>query len=304
VTNFASGNVSVIDISSGAVIDTIQVILRPIGIAITPDGQFAYVVDSYFGAVVVIALENNVVVNRIPVGSRPQLVAITPDGKLAYVTNYESNTVSVIDTTAQAVITILPVGQAPYGVAVTPDNRFTYVSNNLSKSVSIIDIISNTVINTVTVNDFSTVIAMRPRAEVQAVAFDIRPASCPNPLNVKSQGVLPAAVLGSGDFDVTQIDPITLSLEGVQILRWSYDDVATPYMDDIDEADAYACTDIGPDGYMDLTLKFDTQAIVEALGPLTDREVRTLMLTGELLDGTPITGEDVVVILNKSGGKK
>ncbi|HUW20871.1 MAG TPA: PASTA domain-containing protein, partial [Sedimentisphaerales bacterium] len=34
------------------------------------------------------------------------------------------------------------------------------------------------------------------------VNFDIKPGSCPNPLNVGSRGVIPAAVLGAEDFDV------------------------------------------------------------------------------------------------------
>lgn len=50
------------------------------------------------------------------------------------------------------------------------------------------------------------------------------------------------------------------------------------------------------DGFEDLTLKFDTPAIVAALGSVTDGELRVLKLTGNLLDGTPIAGEDVMVI--------
>jgi hypothetical protein len=50
---------------------------------------------------------------------------------------------------------------------------------------------------------------------------------------------------------------------------------------------------------MDLTLKFDTRAVVKALGEVEDRECLTLQLTGNLLDGTAIVGEDVVVILKK-----
>ena len=60
--------------------------------------------------------------------------------------------------------------------------------------------------------------------------------------------------------------------------------------------------DHGPDGYDDLTLKFKTQEVVEALGDVNDGDELTLKLTGELYDGTPIEGEDVVVIKKK--GKK
>jgi hypothetical protein len=76
-----------------------------------------------------------------------------------------------------------------------------------------------------------------PRSEVfdPEVFVDIKPGSCPNPFNVKSKGVLPVAILGAEDFDVTMIDPSEILLsrdgieEGVPPLRWSYEDVATPF---------------------------------------------------------------------------
>jgi len=59
------------------------------------------------------------------------------------------------------------------------------------------------------------------------------------------------------------------------------------------------CTTEGPDGYIDLVLKFDTQKIVTALGGLYDGDELLLTLTGEALDGTPIGGTDCVVIIAK-----
>jgi hypothetical protein len=125
------------------------------------------------------------------------------------------------------------------------------------------------------------------------VALDIKPGSCPNPLNPKSKGVLPAAILGTADFDVTQIDAATLSLEGVPPIRSRVADVSTPVVGD-PECD---CTTEGPDGYYDLTLKFKTQDIVAAIGPVSAGDVLVLTITGSLLDGTPIEGSDCVRIV-------
>jgi len=133
------------------------------------------------------------------------------------------------------------------------------------------------------------------------VAIDIKPTSCPNPLNVKSKGVLPVAILGAEDFDVTEVDVSTVRLEGVVApLRWALEDVATPY--DGELVDCEGCSTEGPDGYVDLTLKFDTQAVVEAIGEVEDGDCLELVLTGELLDTTLITGSDWVLIIKK--GKK
>jgi hypothetical protein len=128
------------------------------------------------------------------------------------------------------------------------------------------------------------------------VPLDIKPQSCPNPLNVKSKGVLPIAILGTEDFDVTEIDLASIRLAGVAPIRSSIEDVSTPLLEKEDECD---CTTEGEDEIDDLTLKFDTQEIVDALGEVADGDVFVLTLTGELSDGTPIEGEDCIIILSK-----
>lgn len=110
------------------------------------------------------------------------------------------------------------------------------------------------------------------------VAVDIKPGSCPNTLNTKSQGVLPVAIVGTGDFNISTIDPASVRLAGVAPLRSSEEDVATPLVDKIDECE---CTTDGPDGYLDLTLKFDTQEIFAALGDVEDSDLLSLTLTGQ-----------------------
>lgn len=128
------------------------------------------------------------------------------------------------------------------------------------------------------------------------VPLDIKPTSCPNPLNPKSNGVVPVAILGTADFDVTQIDPASIRLEGLEPLRWGYGDVATPYMPFRGKQDCMDCNELGPDGNMDLTLKFKTQKLVTALG-MTDPGCIVLTLTGKLKDefgGFDIIGEDVM----------
>jgi hypothetical protein len=134
------------------------------------------------------------------------------------------------------------------------------------------------------------------------VPVDIKPQSCRNPLNVKSKGVLPVAILGTDDFDVNQVDPASVELVGVSPLRWALEDVATPYEPFVGKEDAFDCTDEGPDGYMDLTFKFDIQEIVAALGDVNDGDVLVLSLTGRLMGGEGFVGEDVVVILKKGNG--
>ena len=80
------------------------------------------------------------------------------------------------------------------------------------------------------------------------------------------------------------------------------EDVATPasYAGDMEVCDIYACSNSGPDGYDDLTLKFKYKNIVAALGDKVNHgDCLMLELTGYLMDGTFFSGKDVVRIKKK-----
>jgi hypothetical protein len=135
--------------------------------------------------------------------------------------------------------------------------------------------------------------------DVTTAPLDVKPGTCPNALNTRSQGVTPLAIVGTNDLDVTTIDPTSIEIAGVTPLRSAIEDVATPHTPMTGKDSADDCTSAGPDGRPDLTLKVDTQALVAALGTVTDGQVVVVELTGTLRDGTPIRGEDVVVIKQK-----
>ena len=145
---------------------------------------------------------------------------------------------------------------------------------------------------------YSNIILTVP--EPATVSIDIKPGKCPNLLNIKSKGPLPVAVLGAENFDVNNIDVLSVRLAGIAAIRSNYRDVATPLAD----ANECECSTERSDGYTDLILKFDTQAIVAAIGDVNDSDEWILELTGVLYDDTPIVGEDCVIIHAKSNSKK
>ena len=49
------------------------------------------------------------------------------------------------------------------------------------------------------------------------VKIDIKPGSFPNSINLKSKGVIPVAVFGTNEFNVSSIDPATVTLSGAPI---------------------------------------------------------------------------------------
>jgi hypothetical protein len=141
--------------------------------------------------------------------------------------------------------------------------------------------------------------------------LDIKPGSCPNPFNAKlfdflddgkenKGGVLPVAILGTDDFDVSEIDVSTVLLEGVAPLSEGicYEDVSRP----VTNGSECECTSEGPDGHTDLTLKFSSLEIAEALlagGIGVTGEKRQLTVSGELFDGTAFEAADCVTFVGK-----
>jgi hypothetical protein len=118
-------------------------------------------------------------------------------------------------------------------------------------------------------SDFETADGLCPIYEI-----DIKPGSDPNSINLKSKGVVPVAVLTDDDLDASTINPETVLFAGAEPVRWSLKDV-----DD--------------DGDIDMIFHFKTQDL-DLDGGSTDAT-----LTGETLDGTPITGTDTVNIVPK-----
>jgi hypothetical protein len=131
------------------------------------------------------------------------------------------------------------------------------------------------------------------------VYVDIKPNACPNRIKTGKpdfsvKGVIPVAILGEEDFDVYKIDPSTITLAGISPLRWSFEDVSTPVYDPITVCE---CTEDGPDGFIDLALKFDKSRLIEALGQINSGDEITLSLHGLLINGRHILGTDCVVIV-------
>jgi len=134
------------------------------------------------------------------------------------------------------------------------------------------------------------------------VKVDIKPGSCPNSLNPRSEGVVSVAILGSKNFSVKDIDPATIMIGregtgGVKPIRYSYADVAAPYQG----GKTCGCTDKCGDGYKDLVLKFDTEELVDTL-QLDEAAGQTvpLIVTGSLKankGGTSFSGQDCLQVL-------
>ncbi len=143
------------------------------------------------------------------------------------------------------------------------------------------------------------IVGLALEAAVQAVDLDVKPAGWPNPVNTKSNGVTPAAILGTDAFDVYTIDLGSLYLdlpEGmVPPVSYGYDDVTGP------AGTAWECNDTeeGGDGYADLTLNFNTQELVDGLGEVNDGDELVIVIRGSVTDGPDLEGDDCILVIKK-----
>ncbi|MCX6355659.1 MAG: PQQ-binding-like beta-propeller repeat protein [Candidatus Aureabacteria bacterium] len=137
--------VSRIDLATYTV-SPIIVGVMPMGIDITPDGEWVYVVNNDSDSVSVIHTGDAREIMQIPVGVEPIGIAIDHGGKYAYVTNSTDTpqstegTVSVIDLTVRSVIDTIAVGRFPaWGIDVSNDDSKIAVANFNDDTVFLID---------------------------------------------------------------------------------------------------------------------------------------------------------------------
>jgi len=120
-------------------------------------------------------------------------------------------------------------------------------------------------------------------APLSPTEIDIKPGSDPNSINPRSMGVVPVAILGSDNFDVTEVDATNLEFGP---------NSASP-VHDFTDPDTFAdhLEDVNEDGFTDLVSHYNQKETGLSCG---DTEAT---LTGTLLDGTPFDGTDSVRIV-------
>ena len=150
----------------------------PCGIALSADGNTAYVALSRNNSLAVVDLRDGKVIAQIPVGVAPFAVKVSPDGHRVYVSNWggrhpkqgektaetsgtpalvdsrgvaASGTVSVVDLQTKRVVAEFEVGLQPGGLALDEVRGRLYVANANSDTVSVIDTGSLQVVESISV---------------------------------------------------------------------------------------------------------------------------------------------------------
>jgi YVTN family beta-propeller protein len=157
VSNERSGDVSVIDGATDAVVATFKVGKRPRGIHATPDGKRVFVTlsgsprmapgvdenrapaDKSADGLGVIDVAARKLIDRWHVGSDPEQFAISKDGKFAFIANEDDATASIVDLSSGQSRGKIKVSEEPEGVGVNPSNGEVYVTCEEKGEVFAID---------------------------------------------------------------------------------------------------------------------------------------------------------------------
>ena len=113
------------------------------------------------------------------------------------------------------------------------------------------------------------------------VEIDIKPGGNPNNINLRSKGVVPVAVLSTGDFDASEVlDPATVLFAGASPVRWRL-------------------CDVDGDGDDDMLFHFKTRDLLKGdENPVgLDADSTEATLTGNTTNGEVISGTDEVRIV-------
>lgn len=157
-------------VAPNTVVATISVGTDPIGIAVTPNNAFVYVVNTADSTVSMINAATKSVVKTIIGFDSPYSIAINPAGTLAYVTNTENNTISIVSLATNTVADTIVSGDfvSSRSIVISPDGLTAYVGNYASainNNVVVVDLISNVVTGTIVVGEFVSAVAISPNGK-------------------------------------------------------------------------------------------------------------------------------------------
>jgi YVTN family beta-propeller protein len=181
VTNEASGDLSIIDAATQAVVGTMALGKRPRGIAASPDGKLLYVAlsgspsappgvdektlpppDRSADGIGVVDIAARKLVRVLTSGPDPEQVAVSHDGARLFVANEDAARLTIINTADGTIANMITVGEEPEGVSVHPDGNQVYVTSEEDGAVFVVDVAAGKVRKSVKVGPRPRSIAFLP----------------------------------------------------------------------------------------------------------------------------------------------
>ncbi len=202
VASWVGNSVAPIDGGTGAVGAQIPVPSSAPSLALSPDGNTAYVVsqNNGQGTVTTVDVASGAAGTPIAVGGTPLGIALAPDGRTAYVT--DGGSLKPVDLVAGAVKPAIPLPSAAHGVVVTPDGATAYVATTGGQSVTPVDLATGTAKDEIPVEAGTYDLAITPDGKSVYVVGNSRGPGFATVIDVATNSVRARIPVGSSAEDV------------------------------------------------------------------------------------------------------
>ncbi len=222
VINVALDSVTRIKKNNAA--DMVTIPVGDFPIRITSDAQFAWVTNYLDSSISKIDKSTNSVTDVITLSSTPNAGVITVDDQYLWVSFGDD--FAKLDKATGTVVGSISLG---YGLNITgisqDTNHIWLTERNVNRLVKIaksdlsVIAVINTAASPAMVGDATGFDYDRfyGGPVVQEVGIDIKPGNAQNCFNNNEAGVLPVAILGAVDTDVSMMDPASISLNGLSV---------------------------------------------------------------------------------------
>jgi len=196
VAVWGANQVAIVDTARNQVIGRIPV-GNPHTVALSPDGQTAYVTSQQPGAtaIVVLNLATRSVAATVPVTQTPRDLNVSPDGALAYYTLAGVNAVQVLDTTRSQVVAQIPVGASPHIPLIAANGEYGVVVVQGPGQLTVINPSTQQVVGTVPVGKFPHWVAITSDGDTAYVTNE--GANTVSVVDIEKQRVLATIPVGN-----------------------------------------------------------------------------------------------------------
>lgn len=141
VTNSAGDRVHVIDAATNKVVQQIENIEIPSGVAFSPDARQVYFSCEGEHTLDIVDRESGKIIGKVALTGRPNSISASRDGKLVFVAIADApGAVDVIDPIGMKRLKSIPIKGAVHYAYITPDYKYIAACSIAGKIITIIDI--------------------------------------------------------------------------------------------------------------------------------------------------------------------
>ena len=207
VSNEKDDTISIIDLDTLEVTDTLNVGKRPRGILFSKDYTKLYICASDSDTVQIMDVATKEIIGELPSGEDPEQFALHPNDRHLYISNEDDALVTIVDTESSLVLAQIDVGVEPEGMAVSHNGKIAVNTSETTNMVHWIDtstyeLVDNTLVDQrprhVEFNKDDTVLWASSEIGGTVSVIDVASRQITKNISFKIKGVHPDKILPVG----------------------------------------------------------------------------------------------------------